>query len=66
MKSGYCARCHHELSGMLCGFCLAEVLGLRLTHHLPVASDPALLGPFLEALFVRHHSLRRPLLARPY
>ncbi len=51
---------------MLCGFCLAEVLGLRLTHHLPVASDPALLGPFLEALFVRHHSLRRPLLARPY
>lgn len=65
MKPDHCDRCGHELAGVLCGFCLVEVLGLRLTRQLPVASDPAVLGPFLQALFVEHWTLRRPLIARP-
>lgn len=66
MKAGHCGRCGHQLQGELCGFCLAEVLGIRLTSHLPVTSDPDLLGPFMRALFVEHFSLRRSLVARPY
>ena len=65
MKAGYCGRCGHELAGELCGFCLVEVLGLRLTRDLPVTQDPSLDGPFLEALFFRHFSLKHPLVARP-
>ena len=60
---GYCDRCGHELAGQLCGFCLIEVLGLRVTRALPVTKDPTLDGPFLEALFVKHWTLRRPLIA---
>ncbi len=48
---------------MLCGFCLTELLGVGLGRRLPVVADPLLLAPFLQALFVRHFSLQRPLLA---
>jgi hypothetical protein len=61
-RQGYCDRCDHQLTGVLCAFCLAEVLGVRLGRQLPVVADPLLLAPFLQALFVRHFSLRKPLL----